>query len=458
MGNEFAYTAIFVWPIFSIWLYKKKNIQLATLWVVVGGYMILPVGTSVDLPLIPPLEKNSIPMLFAILGCWLIKKQPIKYFSSKGWVQVLVVSIFIGVFVTVNLNQEGFTIGGRVLPGLTLHDAVSTAIGLFLEITPFFIGKQFFRTHKQQLLMFKFLVMAGLLYSIPMLFEVRMSPQLHTWIYGYFPHSFVQQARGGGFRPVVFMGHGLLVSFFTVVVLISALTLWTNGVKAGRFSAKKLSYYFFILLILCKSYASLLYGVVAFFIIKKTKIKTQYLFAVTLVCIAMLYPIMSITKTFPHETIIDIAASLSEDRAGSLKFRFDNESILLAHSSERLYFGWGGWGRNRVYDAETGQDISVTDGSWIIMLGQFGLFGFLGKFGLLAIVVFQAMKSSKLMIVINEKRTMAAHAILVGLIMIDQLPNSSLSPWLWLLAGVLLGRAENILEGKKARNLTGINL
>lgn len=61
--------------------------------------------------------------------------------------------------------------------------------------------------------MFRFLVIAGLIYTVPMLYEIRMSPQLHTIFYGYFPHSFGQQARGGGFRPVVFMGHGLLVGF-----------------------------------------------------------------------------------------------------------------------------------------------------------------------------------------------------------------------------------------------------
>jgi hypothetical protein len=49
---------------------------------------------------------------------------------------------------------------------------------------------------------------------------------LHTWVYGYFPHSFAQQLRYGGYRPVVFMGHGLLVALFAAIALISAVVMW----------------------------------------------------------------------------------------------------------------------------------------------------------------------------------------------------------------------------------------
>jgi len=449
MGNGFAYLVLLAWPLLAIWLYRNKNIQLATLLTIVGGYMILPVGTSVDLPFIPPFGKHSMPVLSALLGCWLIKKQPIKYFSNKGLTQVLVVLLFVGTFVTANLNSDSFVVGGRVLPGLTLHDAISAVIGVFLEITPFFIGKQFFRTYKQQLLMFKFLVVAGLLYSIPMLFEIRMSPQLHTWIYGYFPHSFAQQARDGGFRPVVFMGHGLWVAFFSACVVLAAVTLFMVREKIGKFKLLIPSYYLLIVLILCKSKAALLYGLFAFFIIKKASYKTQIRAAILLMAITLLYPTMSIIDVFPHEKILEISSSLmGEERTGSLRFRFDNEEILLNHAREKFFFGWGGWGRNRIYD-ETGADISVTDGRWIATFGVSGFVGFIAQFGLLGISILSARKGLKVLKGKQEKSVLVSHALLVGVIMIDQLPNASLAPWLWLLAGVLLGRSEQILVDNK---------
>jgi hypothetical protein len=159
----------------------------------------------------------------------------------------------------------------------------------------------------------------------------------------------------------------------------------------------------------------------------------------------MFYPVMSTIKIFPHQAIIDIASSISEDRAGSLKFRFDNENALLEHGRERFFFGWGGWGRNRTYDEETGKDTSVTDGRWIITFGQFGFFGFLAEFGLLAVTVVRAQKASRFLKSKAEQTLLSAHALLVGIIMVDQLLNVSLAPWLWLLTGVLLGRTDNII-------------
>jgi len=76
-------------------------------------------------------------------------------------------------------------------------------------------------------------------------------------------------------------------------------------------------------------------------------------------------------------------------------------------------------------------------------------------YGLLGFVVFQAMKSSKFITEKNEQTLLSAHAILVSIIMINQLPNNALAPWLWLLAGILLGRSEAIIAQSK-NNKKGI--
>jgi len=154
-------------------------------------------------------------------------------------------------------------------------------------------------------------------------------------------------------------------------------------------------------------------------------------------------------NVFPHQAISNIATSYDKERAQSLIFRFDNEQRLLNHGRERFFFGWGGWGRNRVYSEETGRDISVTDGGWIITFGQFGLFGFIAVYGLLGFVVFQAAKASRFVVVENEQKLLSAHAVLVGIIMVNQLPNNALAPWLWLLVGVLFGRTETIISHRK---------
>jgi len=453
-GNVFAYTILFLWPLISIRLYQKKTIQEATLWVLLGGFMLLPVRTEIDLPLIPPLGKHSMPVISAIIGCWVIKGKSINYFKHKGWLKILSLAIVIIPFITAELNSDRIIFGGTILPALTQHDALSVVIHKILLITPFFIGLQFYNSYQDQLLMFKVLVFSGLCYSIPILYEVRMSPQLHSTFYGYFPHSFAQQKRGGGFRPVVFMGHGLWVAFFMACALTTVCALEKVGEKIGSFSSIKVGYFLLVVLVICKSMASLMYGLFTLIMIKNMTYKMQLKAATFLVCLAIFYPTLSIIKVFPHDKVSELASIyMGPERAESLQYRFKNEKVLLEHGQQRFFFGWGGWGRNRVYDEETGRDKTVTDGRWIITFGKYGWLGFVAEFFIMALSVFRARKAVKYIKAKAQKTLLAAHALLVSVIMIDQLPNASLQPWLWLLVGILLGRSETIIADSKKINL-----
>lgn len=198
-----------------------------------------------------------------------------------------------------------------------------------------------------------------------------------------------------------------------------------------------------------------MYGFFAWLMIKKTKTQWQHQAAILLVSLSLVYPILSIMKVFPHQEVINVAELVGKERVQSLQFRFDNEQILLTRAEQKFFFGWGSWGRNRVYDEETGKDVSVTDGRWIQTLGSFGIFGFIAEFGLLAVVVFKAYAASKQLKNQKEKNVLAAHALMIGIVMINLLPNSSLLPWLWLLAGVLLGRAEAIVAQASHQTMNG---
>lgn len=411
--------------------------------------MFLPVGTKVDLPMIPPLGKESIPALAAFLGCRFIAGRRIPFWGQRGWISWLLLLFILGPFVTAELNGDAIFIGGHRLPPMEHYDAVSAVINQLIIITPFFLGRQLFRTVEDHALLFRILILAGLFYSLLMLFEVRMSPQLHRWLYGYFPHSWIQQIRFDGFRPIVFMGHGLWVAFFTVVIIIAATAFWRLKIQVRRFAPANVTCYLLLVLLLCKSVASIMYGYAAFLLIKVTSFKTQLRIARILVLIALLYPTMSIMNLFPHQTLMDWTESMSAERAQSLGFRFENEDRLLEHARQRLFFGWGGWGRNRVYNEETGDDMTVTDGKWIITFGEFGWIGFIAEFGLLTLSVFSAASAFKRVKTQQEMTLLSAHALLIGIVMIDQLPNASLAPWLWLLTGALLGRTEAIFDANR---------
>jgi hypothetical protein len=66
------------------------------------------------------------------------------------------------------------------------------------------------------------------------------------------------------------------------------------------------------------------------------------------------------------------AAVLNEERAQSLEFRLFNEEMLIDRAMESPWLGWGGWGRERVYD-DFGDPISIVDGYWIATFGERGV-------------------------------------------------------------------------------------
>jgi len=132
-----------------------------------------------------------------------------------------------------------------------------------------------------------------------------------------------------------------------------------------------------------------------------------------------------------------------------LGFRFYHEAQLLDLAVQKPFFGWGGWGRNRLID-------SITDGYWIIVMGKYGVFGFVGIFGLLGYSVLRGLKAVSYTTDVQEKRVLLGLALLVTLIMVDQIPNSSLSrSWMLFLVGALLARANSLIhvvKGSKQAN------
>ena len=438
--NLFAYIALLSWPLIALCLFQVRPVAQALLWTILGAHLLLPVGTYIKFEMIPVFDKSTIATLSALLGCLLVGKR-LRFSNGFGMPEILILMVVIGPFITAGLNSDPIQVGATRLPGIGHYDAFSAVVAQFIFFVPFLLGRHILRSSADNKEVLRVLVLAGLVYSLPMLFEVRMSPQLHTWIYGYFPHSFGQQVRGGGFRPVVFIGHGLGVAFFAMTTVVAAAAFWRVGARLFNLPAVAIAGYLGIVMLLCKSLGSFVYGAVATPVVRFPP-RLQIRLAIALVSIALLYPTLRATDLFPTAHLVDMAELVSDDRARSLKFRFDQEQQLLNHAWERFTFGWGRFGRNRVYDEDSGRDMSVTDGRWIITMGQFGFFGFLAEFGLLALPVLRAASSLRYAASAHEQVFLAALALILAINVIDLLPNALLSSFTWLIAGTLLGRAE----------------
>jgi hypothetical protein len=442
MGNWFSIVALISWPLVALFLYVRQPLTHATLWTIMGAQLLLPVGAVIKFQMIPQFDKETIPSLCILIGCMTVAHRRLKLFHGIGLIEILILAFLISPLITSELNGDPMVTADRIIPGVGLYDGISACEYSFILLIPFLIGRQFLRkatTHKEIMLV---LVLAGLVYSLPLLFEIRFSPQLHFWVYGFAPSDFLQSVRDGGFRPMVFMGHGLVAALFTMMSAVAAAALWRTRTSFYKLPPAGVTAYLSFTLILCKSLGATIYALALVPLVKWGKPTLHMRIAILLASITLLYPLLSAFKLFPNQLLIQTAELISVDRAQSLQTRFDNEALLLAHALERPIFGWGRYGRNRVYDAESGKDDSVTDGLWIITIGSFGLFGFVAQFGLLTIGVFRSAMALRLVDSMNEKVLLSALSLIVAISIIDLLPNSGLRPWSWLLAGALLGRAE----------------
>jgi hypothetical protein len=275
-----------------------------------------------------------------------------------------------------------------------------------------------------------------------MLVEVRLSPQINTWVYGFFQHDFVQMMRNGGFRPIVFLPHGLWVAFFALMAFVAAVGLWRFGPPQRRASCMAAAGYLGVVLLLCKSAAVLVYAALLLPIVWLRSARQQIRIAAALALFAVLFPLLRGADLVPVDWAVAQAEAVSEERAASLQFRLDNENALLAHASERPLFGWGSWGRNLIHDAYSGELVSTTDGRWIIVIGTLGWCGYIVEFGLLALPLLMLAQASRTL----PRRPISPYSGIIGLLlafnMIDMLPNATLIPFTWLIAGALLGYAE----------------
>jgi hypothetical protein len=289
-----------------------------------------------------------------------------------------------------------------------------------------------------------------LFYSLPMLFEIRMSPQLHRWIYGYFPHaSFAQQMRDGGFRPVVFFTHGLALALFTAIGLLAALILWRSRTRIFGYSSSLTATYLSGLLILCKSLGPVFYAIALAPVILLTKPR----FWVKIGCAASLfvcaYPLLRGNGLSPIDLVTSVAQSISADRSASFQTRVKNEEQLLAKAQQKPLFGWGEWGRNRIYDERTGRDISLTDGAWILQYGTFGWVGYLGLFGMLAVAQFLALGATgKELSSSNIQR--GGLALILAVYLIDFIPNAADFSLIFMIAGAAAATARVVKTSSRS--------
>jgi hypothetical protein len=456
-ANGLAYLVLFLWPLVALALFAYFRPPLAAALVYLTAALFLPERVQFDLPAVPPLSKHSMTSLCVLAGLlWRGRAELVRARAGRG-LDLLIGIMMLGSIATAVTNTDPLHYGPTTLHAMSFQDAAAFAFHDLLYVgVPFIVGRVLYRDRASVHDLFAALAVIALIYSAFVLVELRMSPQWHKWIYGFHQHVFGQAFRWGGWRPMVFMGHGLALAMVFLIAALAAIALSRAGQRVWGISAGALAAWFTVILVLCKSTAAIAYGLLLIPAALWLRPRRQLFIGLALAVVVVAYPLMRFNGLFPTVTLTSWAASLSAERAESVQFRFFHEDRLMGKAEERPLFGWGGYRRNRVFD-DQGRDRSVTDGFWILQLGIRGILGFVAAFGLLLIPLLLARRHWHA-VSASDRWSLTALAAIVAIYSIDLIPNGLFNVFPFFFAGALAGAATGLAEQPEAEPVATASL
>jgi hypothetical protein len=365
--------SLFSWPVIVLLLFSLLPPRRAVIVSMLAAWLFLPMA-GYSLPGVPDITKMSITCVSVCLATTLF--DPIRLYRLRwSWADIPMV-----VWLVIPL-MSSMSVGLGAYDGLSgiLDHVISWGL-------PYLIGRLYFSDYEglRELALGVFL--GGVVYLPFVLYELRMSPQLHRMVYGFHQHVFAQAMRGGGWRPTVFMQHGLAVSMFMGTASVCGIWLWYAGRMRSdwKMPILLLAVCVFAVTLACKSsYAMLLLlvGLMALFLSRW--LSTRLIFW-GLIAIAPLYVTARTVGGWDAGILRDTASVVAPHRLLSLEVRLESEESLWRWVQGRTLLG-----RARLAElmnADRGKyGTFIPDGLWLIALGKHGLVGLAAMFGLLLV-------------------------------------------------------------------------
>ncbi len=440
--NAIVALAQVVYVLVVVGAFLRLPARRAVLFTVVGGFLFVPVFG--DTPYAAPIlrDKEMFVPGVVLVASLLFDWQRWTRFHLR-LIDLPVVILCVSPIATSLVNDLG------------LYDGVQWAFQVTMSWgAPYLLGRLYLGDLTGLRDLASTVVAAALVYTPFCLWEVRMSPQLHYTLYGYRPYAaFGQSVRFGGYRPTVFLDHGLMLGMFMAGGALLAFWLWRAG-PSRRILGLPIGWAALVLAVaslLTKSLGAnllLVAGVGALLVSRRFRTAALVL---ALAAIPPAYAAARISGWSAREVLRVAEDLVAVDRVKSLEFRLWNEDLLIAKAMERPGLGWGRWGRGRVYD-ESGKDTTTTDGNWVIELSAGGLVAL--TVSMLALIVpvvaFWRVVPARKWIAPALAPTLA---VLVWLLLwgIDNLVNAMLSPIFPMAAGALASLHLRARAGRAAR-------
>ena len=405
---------MFGWPFVAILLFATLQPRQAVLASMIGAWLFLPMA-EYAIPGIPDYTKASAATFGILAGTLVFESARVLSFRTH-WIDAPMV-----LFCLWSATSSFST-------GMGLWDACSAVVQqTFFWGLPYFFGRIYFSDLKACREFAIAIVIGGLIYVPLCLIEIRLSPQLHIWVYGYHQHSFEQTIRFGGFRPTVFMQHGLAVAMWMINATLLAMWLRATGAvrRLGGAPMEVLIMLMLITCVLCKSTGALTLMLLGFVVLCVSRVQNHSWPLVLLTAIAPAWMIGRTFDWFNGRFVSELFMGVSAERAGSFSLRLDQEDEILKTALQHPIFGGNRWG-------------SGADQLWLLYFRNFGAVGlaaFTTVFLLPGLTLLHRSTFRKMSH--PDWAPVTGMILIVVLFMIDSLANSMPNPVFTIAAGAM---------------------
>ncbi|UCE58145.1 MAG: hypothetical protein JSU63_11935 [Phycisphaerales bacterium] len=361
------------------------------------GELVLPAHWAINYAQLPPVDKERAIWLGALLGTAVFHTRAL---ASVRWhaADVLLLAVVL---------SSAYT---SIDNGLGKWDALAMAGQVILSTgLPYMLGRVHLRNIGDLAYLAKVLFWGAVVYAPLAVWEFRMSPQFHDTVYGFFPHTWSQQARWGFYRPVVFLRHGLRVgAFFCTCVMIGMVL---NRHRLLRWSVPLPPWLAVasvgVGLLVCMSFGPWLAVPLMVIVFGAAKRWRWVPFAAGLPGVAWLTSVFltGSTWTWMIQPLKDIGAA---GRAETLQYRLDAMAEHAGNIRQRPWFGYGGWGRGRV-------ERWATDSEALVFLVRNGFVGAGVRYAWLFCILLAAQRAAWLAPVGAQRELLLLLACIMGI-------------------------------------------
>lgn len=376
-GNLLAQVVMLGFIPFCVALFLLMQPVRAAATGLVLGFLFLP-NTAFKFSGIPDYDKLAAMTLGVMVAGFVLDSGRFFKFRPR-WVDVPVLLLIFSSAISSYLN------------GLGIWDALSS---LFKDCVrwggPWFLGRVYFGTAMAQRELASTIVAGALLYVPLCLIEIKMSPVLHSRIYGVKLLTVKHSQRGALWRPNVFIENGLMCALFLSLATVLAFFLWRSRSRR-KILRLPMSLVTGLLTLITVGASSAMA-----FLVMVTGIATLVLgrrmrFSLPLLLMILLPPTWVGVRQFGgwegRELYFIAKTAFGQLRANSLFTRISAENELRDIAAEQIWFGYG---VEQDFTGNTGRDdpskggVSLAvDSMWMWYMGLQGILGVTCLYGTL---------------------------------------------------------------------------